>query len=43
MIEITRKLETFFKHKEANPEEDDGNNRSGGQYWEFTDPNDVEC
>jgi hypothetical protein len=43
MTEITRKLETFFKRKEANPEEDDGDDNSGGKYWEFANSNDVEC
>jgi hypothetical protein len=32
MTEITRKLETFFKRKDANPDEDDGDDNSGREY-----------
>jgi hypothetical protein len=32
MSEIRRNLETFFKWKAPNPEEDDGDNNSGGEY-----------
>jgi hypothetical protein len=43
MIEITKKLVIFFKRKEANLEEDDGDDSSGGEYWKFADLDDVEC
>lgn len=43
MTEITRKLETFFKRKEANPKEDDGDEGSRGEYWEFANSKNVKC
>ena len=42
-MEVTRKLKTFFKHKDANLDEDDGDDNLGGEYWEFIDLDDVEC
>jgi hypothetical protein len=42
MTKITRKLEALFKQKVSNPDEDDGIDNSGGEYWEFNDPEDVE-
>ena len=42
MAEQVRKLEAFFKHRENNPDEDDGNDDTCGEYWEFQKPDQVE-
>jgi hypothetical protein len=42
MSQIRRNLETFFKRKMPNPEEDGSDDNSGGEYWEFIDPDEVE-
>jgi hypothetical protein len=42
MTEQMRKLEAFFKRKVGDLNEDDGDDDSFGEYWEFNDPDKVE-
>jgi hypothetical protein len=38
MTEQMRRLEAFFKSKVVDLDEDDGDDNSFGDYWEFNDP-----
>jgi hypothetical protein len=37
-----KRLEAFFKQKAMNLDDDDGDDKSFGKWWEFIDPSDVE-
>jgi hypothetical protein len=43
MTEQIQKLKASFKRKVVDQNEDVGNNNSSAEYYEFNDPNDVEC
>lgn len=42
MAEQIRKLEAFFKRRESDPDVDEGDDNTFGEYWEFQDPDKVE-
>ena len=42
MAEQIRKLEAFFKRRESDPDADEGDDNTFGEYWEFQDPDEVE-
>jgi hypothetical protein len=42
MDEQVQKLEAIFKRRENSQDEDDGNDNTFGEYWEFQEPSEVE-
>jgi hypothetical protein len=42
MVEQVRRLEAIFKRRVGNINDDDGDDNSFGEYWEFIEPDKVE-
>jgi hypothetical protein len=43
MVEQVRRLKALFKHWKVNPDKDDGDDNSYGEYWEFIESNELEA